>query len=346
MNTRRIKIRTLMKSFSPYILVSFALLFVCGCDFRKDRVIKETRTSMYTIVTITVVSDTSDNARKAIEESYIELDRIASLLNFYSETSELSAINRNAGIAPVKVSTETIDLIEKSIRISEVTDGAFDITVGSLVKLWDMKKRVIPDKKTIDETRKNVGYKNIIVDRSASTIFIKKKGVSIDLGGIVKGYAADRVVDVLMRNGIKSGIAQVGGEVRSFGKRPDGGQWTVGIQNPRQKGSDDEIIATIDISDKAISTSGDYNKYFEKDGRRYHHLIDPETGYPSLNCGGATVIADNATKSDGFSKLYILGPQKGIAVAKKAGVEVIFIDCNGEIAMSAGLKERIKFLKK
>jgi FAD:protein FMN transferase len=314
---------------AKFMFASAFLLLVSltGCDMQKSNVFKETRQSMHTIVTITVVTDSNEKANKAIEESFTELDGIASLLNFYSETSELSAINRNAGIAPVKVSRETLELIDKSVYVSKMTEGGFDVTVGSLVKLWDMKKRIVPDKKTIDETRKNVGYQNIVIDKTASTIFIKKKGVSIDLGGIVKGYAADRVVETLQRHGIKSGIAQVGGEVRTFGKRPNGTPWTVGIQNPRQKGGDG-IIATIDVSDKALSTSGDYNKYFEKDGRRYHHLIDPKTGYPASNCGSATVLADNGTTSDGFSKLFVLGPEKGIAAAKKAGVEVVFIDCN------------------
>jgi FAD:protein FMN transferase len=314
-----------------------------GCDIKKDTVFRESRSSMHTIVAVTAVSDSPENARKAIEESYAELDRLAGLFNFYDEKSELSEINRQAGIAPVKVSKETLGIMEKAVYVSEMTEGAFDVTVGSLVKLWDMEKRIVPDKKTIEQTRKNVGYKNIVIDRPDSTIFIRKQGVKIDLGGIIKGYAADRVVETLTRHGIKSGIAQVGGEVRAFGKRPDGGPWVVGIQNPRQKGGGDEIIASVEISDRAISTSGDYNKYFEKDGRRYHHLIDPKTGYPSLNCGSATVIAKDAITSDGFSKLFILGPEKGIEAAKKAGVEVIFIDCNGDVAMTDETKNRIKF---
>ncbi len=127
--------------------------------------------------------------------------------------------------------------------------------------------------------------------------------------------------------------------------KEDGKPWVVGIQNPRQKGSSDEVIATMELSDKATSTSGDYNKYFEKDGVRYHHLIDPKTGYPSKYCGSTTVVANDAITSDGFSKLYILGPEKGIEVAKKVGFDVLFIDCNGNIVMSDGLRDKIKFVK-
>ena len=301
---------------------------------------------MHTIVSITVVSDSAELAYKSTEEAYFELDRLAGLLNFYDKKSELSSINRQAGIAPVRVSSETLDIIEKSVHISKMTEGAFDVTVGTLVRLWDIKKQIIPDKTVIDEIRKGVGYGNIVTDRAASTVFITIKGASIDLGGILKGYAADRVVGILKGNGIKSGIAAIGGEVRAFGKRPDGQPWVVGIQNPRQKGQNDEIIAFVEISDRALSTSGDYNKYFEKGGKRYHHLLDPKTGYPSQRCGSTTVIADDATTSDGYSKLFILGPQKGMEVAKKAGFDVIFIDCNGDVSMTDRIKERVKFTKK
>jgi thiamine biosynthesis lipoprotein len=341
-----------MKKLDMQIVLSAGFASLCaffilaGCDMNSSNVVKETRPSMHTIVTITAVSDSTDLARKALEEAYAELDRLTSVFNFYDEKSELSAINRNAGIAPVKVSPEVLAVIDKAVYVSRMTDGAFDSTVGSLVRLWDIKKRIVPEKTAIDETREKVGYENIVIDKVASTVYLKNRGCSIDLGGIVKGYAADRVVEILKGRGIKAGIAQVGGEVRTFGKRPDGSAWTVGIQNPRQKGSGDEIVGVIDISDKALSTSGDYQRYFEKDGRRYHHLIDPKTGYPSLNCGSATVLADNGITADGFSKLFVLGPKKGIEAAKKAGVEVMFIDCNGEIVMSDGMKERVRLLGK
>jgi thiamine biosynthesis lipoprotein len=307
-----------------------------GCKDGKETIFKDTRPSMYTIVSITTVSDSAGKAQKAADDAFAELDRIAGLLNFYSADSELSAINRMAGKTPVKVTAETMDIIRRSISISEATDGAFDVTVGPLVRLWDIKKKVVPDQKTIYRIRALVGYRNILIDRTASTVFIRNKGGEIDLGGIIKGYGADRVI----------GIFTVGGEVRSFGKRPDEKPWVIGIQNPRQKSLKDEIAATIEISDKAMSTSGDYNKYFVKNGRRYHHLIDPKTGYPSVNCGSVTVIADDATSSDGFSKLFILGPERGLKVAKKSAIEVIFIDCTGRVSMSDGVRNKVKFIER
>lgn len=300
---------------------------------------------MYTVVSITVVSRSEDQAQKAINASFDELDRLAALLNFYSDTSEISMINRQAGEKPVKVSRDTLDIIEKAVYVSEMTDGAFDITVGPLVKLWDIQKKIIPDKESIKEKLKLVGYKNIVIDKTASTVFIKQKGAQIDLGGIIKGYAVDKVVAVLHKNGITSGVVAVGGEIRLLGMKPDGTSWEVGVQNPRPKDSDDQVFATLQLSNKALSTSGDYIRYFEKNGVRYHHLLDPKTGYPSPQCGSATIIADDNTTTDGFSKLFILGPEKGLAVAKKLGFDVLFIDCKGKVVMSDGLKDKIRLAK-
>ena len=152
---------------------------------------------MYTVVSITVVSRTEDQANKAIRASFDELDRVAGLLNFYSATSEISAINRQAGEKPVKVSKDTLDIIAKALYVSEMTEGAFDVTVGPLVKLWDLQKKVVPEKKSIEETLRRVGYKNVVIDKNASTVFLKIKGCQIDLGGIEKGYSVDKVVEVL-----------------------------------------------------------------------------------------------------------------------------------------------------
>lgn len=325
--------------------VLLALPILASCSSSKDRIFKETRPSMYTIVSITVVSSSEAQAQKAINASFAELERLAALLNFYSDASEISAINRRAGDKPVKVSTDTLDILEKAVYVSRMTDGAFDVTVGPLVRLWDLQNKVIPDKKSIEERLSIVGYRNIVLDRTSSTVFLKRKGSQIDLGGIIKGYAVDKVVEVLHQNGIRSGIVSVGGEIRSLGKKPDGTSWVVGVQNPRQKGSDDEVIATVELSDKALSTSGDYNNYFEKDGVRYHHLLDPKTGYPSRQCGSTTIVADDNTTSDGFAKLFILGPEKSLVIAKKLGFDVLFIDCHGGIVMSEGLKTKIRFVK-
>ena len=225
-------------------LTGTAVLFILlgnSCDRNKIQAFRETRVSLYTIVTITVYSESGQKAKAAIDATYTELDRLGRLLNFYSEDSEVSMINRFSGIKPVKVSTDTLDVIDRALYISRSTDGAFDITIGAIVKLWDFEKKILPGEKAIKEKLYLVNYRNVVVDKVNSTVFLRKKGMQIDLGGIEKGYAAERAAQVLKKNGIAAGIIAVGGEVKPFGTKPDGGIWKSRNQEPsseRQKRRD------------------------------------------------------------------------------------------------------------
>lgn len=323
----------------------FCILYSCSpAKERGSKVYKETRTSIYTIVTITVSSDSETKAQKAIGAAFKEIERISKLLNFYSEDSEVSLINRHAGERPVKVSSETLEIVSKALYTAENTDGGFDITVGHVVKLWDFQNKIMPDKNVIKEKLKATGYKNIVLDREQSTVFLKKKGMQIDLGGIIKGYIADKVADVLKKNGIKAGIVSAAGDIKTFGTKPDGSLWKVGIKNPRQKGDNNEIIAVVDLSDMAISTSGDYEKFFIKDGIRYHHILNPETGYPASECQSVTVITRDAVFTDAFSTgIFVLGPKKGMEVLTRLGLDGIIVDKDGRISITEGIKEKIKW---
>jgi thiamine biosynthesis lipoprotein len=297
---------------------------------------------MYTIVSITVSSDSEQKAKTAIDRAFKELERLERLLNYYSEDSEVSLINKNAGIKPVKVSKETIEIIDKAIYVSENTDGAFDITVGPVIALWDFQKKALPDDRIIKEKLKLVGYKNIVINKDDSTVFIKKKGAEVNLGGIIKGYAADKAVEVLKNSNIKSGIVAIAGDIKTFGTGPDGKFWKLGIQNPRQKGKNDEILATVELSDIAISTSGDYVRFFIKDGKRYHHLLNPKTGYPAYGCQSITIIAKDSVLADGFATgIFIVGPQKGMDIIKRSGFDGVIVDKDGKIHVTKGIKDRI-----
>ena len=328
------------------VLTLMAVLFILAgnsCDRNKMRAFRETRVSLYTIVTITVYSESVQKAKAAIDATYTELDRLGRLLNFYSEDSEVSMINRFSGIKPVKVSTDTLDVIDKALYVSRSTDGAFDITIGPIVKLWDFEKKILPAQKAIKEKLYLVNYRNVVVDKVNSTVFLRKKGMQIDLGGIEKGYAADRAAEVLKKNGITAGIIAVGGEVKPFGTKPDGGIWRVGIKNPHQKDKNDEIIAIVDLTGKAISTSGGYEKSFIKDGKWYHHILDPATGYPVYECQSVSVIAKNAP--DGFpTGIFVLGPEKGLKILKKLGLDGIIIDKSGEVLTTEGIKDKLEIV--
>ena len=228
--------------------------------------------------------------------------------------------------------------------VSENTEGGFDITVGPLVRLWDFQKKTIPDRTTVKEKLKLVGYKNIVIDKKASTVFLKTKGIQIDLGGIIKGYAADKAVEVLKQQGIRAGIVAVAGDIKTFGIRPDGGLWKVGIQNPRQQTDKDEIMATVGLSDTAISTSGDYQKFFIKNGRIYHHLLNPKTGYPDNECRSVTIIAKDAAFTDAFATgIFILGAQKGMDTLNRLGLDGIIVDKDGKIHLTQNLRGKVEF---
>lgn len=321
------------------------LLLINSCGSNNQKMYKETRVALYTVVTITVYSDSKQKAGTAIDNAFKELDRLGKLLNFYSEDSEASLINKYAGIEPVKVSKDTLEVIDKALYISKSTDGAFDITIGSIVKLWDFEKQVVPDEKTIKENLKLVDYRNVVIDKAKSTVFLKKKGMQIDLGGIEKGYATERAVEVLKKNGITAGIIAVGGEVKPFGTKPHGDVWRVGIKNPDRKSNEDDVFAIVRLKDKAISTSGGYEKFFVKDGKWYHHILNPATGYPVYECQSVSVIANDAP--DGFpTGIFVLGPQKGMEVLKRLGIDAVIVDKDGKILITEGIRDKVEFIKK
>ncbi|HYA26428.1 MAG TPA: FAD:protein FMN transferase, partial [Thermodesulfovibrionales bacterium] len=246
---------------------------------------------------------------------------------------------------PVKASQDTIRVIEKALYISKVTDGAFDITIGPIVKLWDFERQILPDDKAIKSKLRLVNYRDVLIDEAKSTVFLKRKGMEIDLGGIEKGYAAERAVEILKKNGITAGIIAVGGEVKPFGTKPGGDVWKVGIKNPDEESSEDDVFAIVGLKDKAISTSGGYEKFFIKQGKRYHHILNPATGYPAYECQSVSVIANDAP--DGFpTGIFVLGPKKGMEVLKRLGIDGVIVDKGGNIFITDGIKDNVELIKK
>ncbi|MCL0033323.1 FAD:protein FMN transferase [Thermodesulfovibrionales bacterium] len=332
------------KVFSLFILfIGCLLLFSCSPTV--ERLYEESRMVMGTVTSITVVSDSETRAKTAIGNAFKEMERLEGLLNYFCDYSEVTMINKNAGIEPVVVSGETLEVIERAIYVSKKTDGSFDITMGPVISLWDFRNGVIPDGEVIKEKLRLVGYENIIINREESTVFLKKSGVEINLGGIAKGFAADKAVDTLKNHGIAAGLASVGGDIRAFGTRPGGEPWRIGIENPRPTSVRDRIIAVVDVSDMAISTSGDYHRFFIKNDRRYHHLIDPRTGFPACGLQSVTVIARYGVFTDAFATaIFILGLQKGMDVLSELEFDGVMVDKHGEIHITEGVKEKIEFM--
>ena len=307
---------------------------------------------MDTLVTITVVSDSKEIAEKAIDAAFAKIENLDRLLNFFSPESEVSNINKNAGISVIKVSPDTLDVLDKSLLVSKNTEGAFDITIGPVITLYDFYKKIKPEDSVIKKNLSFVNYRDLIIDRNKSTAFLKKKGMLIDLGGISKGYAADKAVEVLKRNGIHAGLVSVAGDIKAFGLKPDGMPWKIGIRNPRipplvkggEGGFTDDIMATIELRDMAISTSGDYERYFMLDGRRYHHILDPKTGYPAEESQSVSIITNKALFTDAFATgVFIQGHEKGMRVLEKMGFDGVIVDSQGKVHITPNIRGKIEF---
>jgi len=297
---------------------------------------------MDTLVTITVVSRSSSDADEAIDKGFHEIERLEKAANFYSPDSEISQINTHAGISAIKVSSDILELLTKARYVSEKTDGAFDLTIGPVISLYDFHKKIKPDDAAIRKNLSLVNYHDMVINRDQATVFLRKKGMLIDPGGIMKGYAAGRAAEVLKKHGIVSGIVAIAGDIRAFGRKPDGRPWRVGIQDPRAR-EQDEIIATLELRDMSISTSGDYERFFILNGRRFHHLISPKTGYPAEECQSASIVTTEGALADAFATgIFILGPEKGLNVLKEIGLEGIIIDMKGILHTTPGIRGRIE----
>ena len=320
------------------------LIAAFSCTGKKESTYKKSMPMMDTIVSITVVSESKEQAEKAMEETFAMIDQIGNLINYYSDTSELSAINRNAGISATRVSPDTFAIIEEAVYVAHKSRGSFEPTLGPVTLLWDFASRIRPSEAEVKRALPLVNYRDIILNKRASTIYLRRKGMKLDLGGIAKGYAADIAATTLLKKGFSSGLVAIAGDIRTFGLKPDRSRWTIGIKNPRQTSDRDEIMAKVRLTEKAISTSGDYERYFIADGSRYHHLLDPATGFPASTCRSVSVVTDKAVYADAFSTaIFVLGPERGMKLAKELGLDALIIDSSGIAYMTDGLKGELSF---
>lgn len=289
---------------------------------------------------ISAVADNESVANQCMNAGIAEIRRIEKLLTTYQDGSETNLINRNAGIAPVKVSTEMFNLIERSTRISSITQGAFDISYGSIDKsLWnfDIQMKSLPDRETAKEMVRLINYRNIVLDKENTTVFLKEKGMRIGFGGIGKGYAAEMAKTTMQQLGITSGIVNASGDLTTWGVQPNGEDWTIGIANPNILG---EVFSFLKISGLAVATSGNYEKFVVIDGKKYSHTIDPRTGLPVTGIKSVTVITKNAEIADAMATpVTIMGVKAGLHMINQLkDIEVIIIDDNDKIHHSNNIR--------
>ncbi len=331
------------------LTISLAFFFIAGCRGvgldPEQRVFRETRFLLGTTVEITIRGEEEVWARKATEQAFREIEKIHNLMNPFQEDSEISRLNREGAQRPIEVGPDTFRVIRKSLRLSELSHGAFDITVAPLLQLWDSvrKRKQLPGQEELQEILVLVNYQNILIDEEKKTVKFREKGMSLNLGGIAKGYAVDKAVEKLRYWGIERAIINAGGDLYLLGRPPERDFWVIGLKHPRRRGA---ILGTVKARDEAIVTSGDYEDYFILDGQRFSHLLDPRRGKPVEGMLSVTILAENTLKADGLSTaIFVLGPKKGLELANRLiGIEAIIVseDAQGEmvIATTEGLKER------
>jgi len=288
---------------------------------------------------LSVVGEDEAWANVCIDAGVTEIQRIEKLLTTYNEESETAQINLLAGIRPVVVSEETFNIIQRSIRISRITQGAFDITYGSVDKrLWnfDTQLTTLPDKDTARKMARLINYRNILLDRANLTVMLREKGMRIGFGGIGKGYAAERAKQVMKTMGVQSGIVNASGDMTTWGLQPNGQPWTIGIVDPNAR---EKIFSYMNITDMAVATSGNYEKYILIDGKKYSHTINPKTGLPIRGIKSVTIISRNAEIADAMATpVMIMGIGPGLHMINQIkDIEAIVVDDDDRIFTSQNI---------
>ena len=286
-------------------------------------------------------------AVSAFQAVFQETDRLDELMSIWHETSDVERLNAAAGQHPVQISTEVRDVLETARQVSDWTDGKFDVTFGVLSGLWKFdyqnKDDTIPDRTTVLERLPLINYRDLEINERSGTAFLRRKGMRANLGGIGKGYAVDSAAHILHRHGIHDFMIQFGGDMYLAGHR-DGRPWRVGIRDPR--GPADRIFASLELTDSTFSTSGDYERFFIKNGRRYHHILDPGTGEPTEGCRSVTIVTSRAVIADAFAKgVFILGPEAGMALIERTpGIDGVIVSAENQVLVSKGLQGRLTLL--
>jgi len=334
-----------------YLLLTIFLIFLEGIScskVQKKQPIEKVRFLMDTVVRISVYDYElpERKIKKAIDRAFKEMSRIEAMTSSSIDTNYIARISKESGVTAVNVSPEVFSLMKNSVEVSEKTHGAFDITIGLIKNQWafDSDHAHVPDILLIHSLLPLVNYRNIQFDHRK--IMLTQPGMRIDLGGIAKGYIIDQGVKVLQNEGIKSGIVEAGGDLRIFGHRPYRKMWRIGIRHPRE--GEGKLIAVLETNETSIATSGDYERYFIQNGKRYHHILDPKTGFPARGCVSVTIVTKNALLADGYATgVFVLGPEKGIALIDNLpSVEGVIMYTKGDTlkhVVSQGLRQNIHF---
>jgi thiamine biosynthesis lipoprotein len=317
------------------------LVLTAGCEPRRPRIVKRTQFVMGTLVEISVIGQDNESTADAMTQAFHEMQGIEKRMSRTIEESEVCRVNEAAGKHPVEVSRDLLLVARLARETSHLSEGAFDITVGSLVNLWTRcwKEDRVPTQEEVLGALRWVDYKDLVIDEARSRLFLTGMGMELTLGGIAKGYAVDRAFHVLHDFGVEDLIVNAGGDLRTGGTK-FGAPWIVGIRDPRD-GS--RIMTKMSVTNAAVATSGDYERFFIKNGVRYHHILDPRTGFPARRCRSVTVVCDELVWADALATaVFVLGPVQGLdLVEKRPDTEALIVDGKGQVFVSSGMEKRI-----
>lgn len=340
-----------LKKYAKSLLCLSLVFMLVGCsqntkkneETAQQEPVKRTEMLMGTVISVTLYDSTDESILDKVFDKVKNLEETFSI----NETgTEVDKINDNAGIEPVKVSDDTIEVVKEGIYYSDLSHGKFDITIGPLVKLWNIPDRPTEDIPTQDELNLVLpltNYKDVVIDEANKTVFLTRPGMMLDLGGIAKGYAADVISKMLTDEGVKSAIIDLGGNIFAHGEKVSGDAWKIGIQNPFSNRG--EIVGAISVKNKSIVTSGIYERYIEVDGVKYHHILNPETGYPYENdIAGITIISDKSTTGDALStSVFALGIEEGMKFVEELDdVDAIFVTKEKGIYVTSGIRDNFE----
>ncbi|MDF2678524.1 MAG: thiamine biosynthesis protein ApbE [Bacillota bacterium] len=339
-----IKLRRYVAVMMAVILI---LIITTSCSIKQNEWISKTELLLGTSCNIKIYGYKDE---KIFIKAFNRIREIEDEMTINKSGSEIDEVNAAAGMYAVKVSEDTFYTVKKGLEYSSISKGRYDITVGTLVKLWGIgtEKAKVPSLDEINASKKYINYKDVIMDDNAKTIMLKNKGMIIDLGGIAKGYAADEVAKVLKENGVKHAIINLGGNVLTMDGNPNGDLWRIGVQNPfsEERGVS---IGTIEVKDKTVTTAGIYERYLEYNGKKYHHILDIDTGFPVENeLVGVTIITASSTEGDGIdTAILLMGLEKGLEFVKsQKDMEAIFVTKDKEIYLTPEIKTNFKLTNK
>ena len=332
-----------MIKFIFKVLLILPICLIISCNYSNHDLYETENFAMDTVVSQKIYGT---NAKKAANEVFERIKYLERLLTIHAPGGDINRLNENAGQGNIELNQETVAIIKSALKISQLSGGAFDITIAPLVKLWGIgtEDPNIPSQKQVQTLLTLVGYNDIHLDEKNHYVALKKKGQMVDLGGIAKGFAGDAAVKIYKKNGIHSALINLGGNVVTLGRRVDGSLWSIGIQNPRAKVG--KYIGIINVTDKTVATSGDYQRYFEQNNKRYHHIIDPKTGEPAdSGLLSVTVVAKSSTEADALATAgFVLGLDKGMQLIKEYGqTGAIFITKKKEIMITDNLSDNFIF---